>query len=101
MLRKVLLLSAVVAASTSVGGWTGSALASSGKQGSATFVVSGRGFGHGVGMGAYGMYGYAKHGWGYKKILAHYYRHTALARMTIPQVRVLLAQGSVHLTISS
>jgi SpoIID/LytB domain protein len=100
MARRILLLTAVVAVSASVPGWTAAALARSSK-GSATFVVTGRGFGHGVGMAAYGMYGYAKHGWGYKRILAHYYLHTSLAKMSVPQVRVLLAQGASHLTVSS
>ncbi len=37
-----------------------------------TFVVDGHGWGHGVGMSQYGAYGYASHGWGYQRILAHY-----------------------------
>ena len=35
--------------------------------------VVGHGFGHGVGMSAYGAYGYARHGKGYEFILGHYY----------------------------
>jgi len=101
MLRKALFFTVVVAVSASVPGWTATALARSGKTGSATFVISGRGFGHGVGMAQYGAYGYAKHGMGYRKILAHYYPHTSLAKVSIPQVRVLLAQGAAHLTVSS
>lgn len=97
MPRRVTLIAVLIALVT--GGWAAPALAS--KKGSATFVVTGRGFGHGVGMAAYGMYGYAKHGWGYKRILAHYYLHTSIAKMSIPQVRVLLAQGSSQLTVSS
>ncbi|HET9186141.1 MAG TPA: hypothetical protein VFN82_08325, partial [Solirubrobacterales bacterium] len=38
------------------------------------WIVHGRGFGHGVGMSAYGAYGYAVHGRGYRFILGHYYR---------------------------
>src|SRR2546423_9905190 len=34
------------------------------------FAVSGHGWGHGVGMGQYGTYGYPKHGVGYRSILA-------------------------------
>src|SRR4051794_21568868 len=55
------------------------------------WIVQGRGFGHGVGMSAYGAYGYAKHGKGYRFILAHYYRGTTIG--TLPSertVRVLL-----------
>jgi stage II sporulation protein D len=51
------------------------------------WVVHGRGFGHGVGMSAYGAYGYAKHGKGYRFILGHYYQGTSLA--TLEQTRVV------------
>jgi SpoIID/LytB domain protein len=58
---------------------------------SVTWVVHGRGFGHGVGMSAYGAYGYAKHGKGYRFILGHYYSGASLGTLTKPQVvRVLL-----------
>ena len=66
-----------------------------------TFVVSGHGWGHGVGMGQDGAYGYAKHGLGYAKILAHYYPGTALTRTSVPQVRVLLASGVRSVAITS
>jgi stage II sporulation protein D len=56
-----------------------------------TWVVKGRGFGHGVGMSQYGAYGFAKQGRDYRSILAHYYRGTTLERLRGPQiVRVLL-----------
>ena len=38
-----------------------------------TFLVSGRGWGHGVGMSQYGALGYAQEGWTHEQILAHYY----------------------------
>ncbi len=58
---------------------------------SVTWIVHGHGFGHGVGMSQYGAYGYAKHGKGYRFILAHYYRGTAIGHLTGPQVvRVLV-----------
>ncbi len=61
-------------------------------EGAATWVVKGGGFGHGVGMSAYGAYGYGKHGAGYRQILGHYYRGIQLATLpAAPQVRVLLA----------
>ncbi|HXQ89418.1 MAG TPA: hypothetical protein VN733_07225, partial [Solirubrobacterales bacterium] len=47
-------------------------------QASVSWVVHGRGFGHGVGMSAYGAYGYAKAGKGYRFILGHYYRGTTI-----------------------
>ena len=41
-----------------------------------TFTVSG--YGHGVGMSQYGANVYAKQGWGYDEILAHYYPNTQI-----------------------
>jgi stage II sporulation protein D len=40
--------------------------------GTPTFVISGRGWGHGVGMSQYGALGFAQRGWGYARIVAHY-----------------------------
>jgi stage II sporulation protein D len=55
------------------------------------WVVHGRGFGHGVGMSAYGAYGFAKEGKGYRFILGHYYRGTSLGTLEKTRVvRVLL-----------
>lgn len=55
------------------------------------WVVHGRGFGHGVGMSAYGAYGFAEHGKGYRFILGHYYRGTEIGTLDKPRVvRVLL-----------
>ncbi|HEU5062492.1 MAG TPA: SpoIID/LytB domain-containing protein [Solirubrobacterales bacterium] len=56
-----------------------------------SWIVHGRGFGHGVGMSAYGAYGFAKHGKGYRFILGHYYRGTSIGTLDKPRVvRVLL-----------
>jgi stage II sporulation protein D len=58
---------------------------------SVSWIVHGRGFGHGVGMSAYGAYGYAKHGKGYRFILGHYYSGTSLGTLNDTRVvRVLL-----------
>ena len=54
------------------------------------WVVKGAGYGHGVGMSQYGAYGYAKHGFTYPTILAHYYTGTTLGSTTNPTIRVLL-----------
>jgi stage II sporulation protein D len=55
------------------------------------WIVHGRGFGHGVGMSAYGAYGFAKHGKGYRFILGHYYRGTSIGSIEkVRVVRVLL-----------
>ncbi len=67
-----------------------------------TFVFSGHGWGHGVGMGQWGAYGYALHGETYDWILGHYYPGTQLA--TAPagtKLRVLLAEGLRRVTVSS
>ncbi|HTT96233.1 MAG TPA: SpoIID/LytB domain-containing protein [Solirubrobacterales bacterium] len=65
------------------------------------WVVHGHGFGHGVGMSAYGAYGYALHGKGYKFILGHYYPGTALGQISGPNVvRVLLDSTAGDVTFS-
>ena len=66
-----------------------------------TFFITGRGWGHGVGMSQYGALGYAQRGTGYARILAHYYRGTTIARAPIARVRVLLRQGAKSATIAS
>jgi stage II sporulation protein D len=59
------------------------------------WVVHGRGFGHGVGMSAYGAYGYALHGKDYRFILGHYFTGTTIGTISGPQiVRVLLDVSS-------
>jgi len=64
-------------------------------QASVSWVVHGHGFGHGVGMSAYGAYGYAEHGKGYRFILGHYYTGASLGTISGPRVvRVLLDVSS-------
>jgi SpoIID/LytB domain protein len=93
----------VLAALTLVAGLAGSAsarrFAPAGPN--ATFVVAGHGWGHGVGMSQYGAYGYAQHGFGYAKILAHYFPGTELGPAPVSRVRVLLASGNRTLKLSS
>jgi len=69
--------------------------------GEAVFVVSGRGYGHGVGMSQYGAYGQALAGRTYDEILAHYYTGTQLGKAGRKEVRVLLAEGRRAVTVSS
>jgi stage II sporulation protein D len=69
--------------------------------GEAVFLVSGRGYGHGVGMSQYGAYGQARAGRTYDQILAHYYTGTELGKAGRKEVRVLLAEGRRAVTISS
>jgi stage II sporulation protein D len=66
-----------------------------------TFVVTGHGWGHGVGMSQWGAEGLAEHGWSYERILAHYYRDTSLQRVKPSDLRVLLAQNREQVTVSS
>jgi stage II sporulation protein D len=63
-----------------------------------SWVVHGRGFGHGVGMSAYGAYGYSLHGKSHEFILGHYFTGTTIGTISGPRVvRVLLdvASGDV------
>jgi stage II sporulation protein D len=64
-----------------------------------TLIVTGHGWGHGVGMSQWGAYGYALHGWKYTRILSHYYPGTKLTREREPRVRVLLVQSAKVVTI--
>jgi stage II sporulation protein D len=58
------------------------------------WVVKGAGYGHGVGMSQYGAYGFAKRGFAYPAILAHYYTGTTLGSTADRSVRVLLRDGA-------
>ena len=67
----------------------------------ATFIVTGHGWGHGVGMSQYGAYGFAQKGWSYSKIVLHYYEGTQLGAAPVSRVRVLLAAGAKSLKLGS
>jgi stage II sporulation protein D len=69
--------------------------------GAATFLVTGHGWGHGVGLSQYGAYGYAQHGVGYAKIVGHYFPGTELGDAPVSKVRVLLTSGVATLPIGS
>jgi stage II sporulation protein D len=69
--------------------------------GAATFVVTGHGWGHGVGMSQYGAYGYAQKGVGYEKIVLHYFPGTELGQAPVSKVRVLLTSGVATLPMGS
>jgi len=62
-------------------------------------IVTGHGWGHGVGMSQWGAYGYALHGWKYRRILSHYYPGTKIGHVGETQVRVLLAQQQHAVTV--
>ena len=69
--------------------------------GEAVFLISGRGWGHGVGMSQYGAYGQARAGRTYAEILGHYYSGTTIGKAGRKVVRVLLAEGRQAVTVSS
>jgi stage II sporulation protein D len=69
--------------------------------GAATFVVTGHGWGHGVGMSQYGAYGYAQKGTAYAKIVLHYFPGTELGAAPVSRVRVLLTSGVGTLPVGS
>ena len=66
-----------------------------------TFVVSGRGWGHGVGMSQYGALGFANEGWTYDRILAHFYTGAELGPSPVARVRVLVAEARPSVTVRS
>jgi stage II sporulation protein D len=45
------------------------------------FVISGRGYGHGIGMSQWGAYQLSQKGVDYQKILTHYYKSTRLTKI--------------------
>lgn len=66
-----------------------------------TVIISGRGYGHGVGMSQYGAYGMAGAGFTYDGILRFYYPGTELGKAPVSVVRVLLADAVPTVRISS
>ena len=72
-----------------------------GSYGEALIVISGRGYGHGVGMSQYGALGMAKAGRSHDQILAYYYTGTGLGSAQTTGLRVLLAEGRRALAIGS
>jgi stage II sporulation protein D len=89
-------LLASLAAVTSLAAFTPAASAA------VSWVVHGRGFGHGVGMSAYGAYGYALHGKSHEFILGHYFTGTTIGTIPGPRVvRVLLDISSADVGFSA
>ncbi len=96
----VLRFSTVLAAVVAVVATTASAQPAP-APGEALFVVSGRGWGHGVGMSQYGAYGMALEGRSHKEILAHFYTGTTIGRAGTKKLRVLLAEGRKAVALTS
>ena len=65
------------------------------------FVLTGRGWGHGVGMSQWGAFGMARDGSSYQQILGHFYSDTSLAKPRSRTVGVELASGRTSLEIGS
>lgn len=60
------------------------------------FTFYGRGDGHGIGMSQYGAEGAAQAGWSAARILAWFYRGTAIAHEATGAIRVDLADGAAQ-----
>jgi SpoIID/LytB domain protein len=60
------------------------------------FEITGRGWGHGVGLSQHGARGYASspYNWGYARILSHYYQGTTTAVRPAATMRVNLAKNN-------
>src|SRR5512146_328189 len=69
--------------------------------GAATFVITGHGWGHGVGLSQWGAYGYAQKGLDYTKIVLHYFPGTELGDAPASKVRVLLAGSAKSVKLGS
>jgi stage II sporulation protein D len=69
-------------------------------RGTPQFVLTGHGWGHGIGMSQYGAYGYAQKGFTFDQIVEHYYPGTELTTTTVKNIRVLLGTGP-SFTVSS
>ncbi|TSE00850.1 SpoIID/LytB domain-containing protein [Skermania sp. ID1734] len=54
------------------------------------YTFTGRGDGHGRGMGQWGAFGYAKQGWSADRILAYYYTGTSFGTIPPTKIRVRL-----------
>ena len=65
------------------------------------YVLSGGGYGHGVGLNQYGALGQARANRTYQDILAFYYPGTTLAKAGISTVRVLIADGRPSVKLGS
>lgn len=65
------------------------------------FVLTGGGYGHGVGMSQFGAFAQATAGRSYRDILGFYYRGAEIGQAPVAKVRVLVASGRPSLRIGS
>lgn len=61
-------------------------------QASPVITIVGHGFGHGIGLGQWGAYGYSRLGWNYIQILHHYYGAFDMTPINTPMVKVELTR---------
>jgi stage II sporulation protein D len=103
MLRRALLLITclALAATSLAGARTGVPERRSATTPPPSFFITGRGWGHGIGMSQWGAYGFAQRGTTYEAILAHYYRSTTLGKAPVARIRVLLGEGKKALAVAS
>jgi SpoIID/LytB domain protein len=94
----VLLVASLLAATAAAAGRTQTEPS---RVGSSAFVLTGGGWGHGVGMSQWGAYGQALAGRTYQQILAWYYPGTQLGVAPVSRVRVALAEAAPKITVSS
>jgi stage II sporulation protein D len=66
-------------------------VAASPAEAEASWVIRGKGFGHGVGMSQYGAQGRAQNGRNFRQILRHYYGNARIGEVKPQRVRVLLS----------
>jgi stage II sporulation protein D len=100
-MRRLVAALAMLALALAAGATASTTPAAQAPVGEAVFVVTGGGWGHGVGLSQWGAYGQALEGRSYRDILSWYYRGTAIGEAQVSRVRVLLAEGSSALEISS
>ncbi len=65
------------------------------------YVLSGGGYGHGVGLNQYGALGQAEANRGYRDILGFYYPGTQLGKAPVSKLRVLVADGRPSVIVGS
>ncbi len=101
MRRTLVIVSVLLLAAGSAGRGRTPALAQSVPTGAATFLITGHGWGHGVGLSQYGAYGFAQKGFPYDQIVLHYFPGTELGAAPVSRVRVLLTSGADTLDLGS
>lgn len=65
------------------------------------YVLTGGGYGHGVGLNQYGAFGQARASRGYRDILAFYYPGTEVVKSPVAKLRVLIADGRPSVRVAS